>query len=74
VSFTPLPMARIPSCPIRLVAVHLLTAAGEIARILWLTTDGQLSCERHWPPQELALVLASNQQLIMGAAAEVRVI
>jgi hypothetical protein len=68
-------MARTPqACPIRLVAVHLLNKAGEIARILWLDADGHLSCEPHWLPRELALVLASNQRLVMGASAEVRVL
>ncbi|MEY4068613.1 MAG: hypothetical protein RLZZ332_949, partial [Actinomycetota bacterium] len=37
---------------------------------MFLTADGELSIHPHWLPRELALVLASNQQLIMGTAAE----
>ncbi|KMM17853.1 hypothetical protein [Synechococcus sp. GFB01] len=68
-------MARTPqACPIRLVAVHLLSAAGEISRILWLDAEGHLSSQPHWLPREQALVMASNQQLVMGSSAEVRVL
>jgi len=62
-----------PACPIRIVAVQLLNAAGHSCRQLFLTADGELSIHPHWLPRELALVLASNQQLIMGTAARVRV-
>ncbi len=55
------------------MTVHLLGSAGEILRVLFLDADGQLCLQPHWLPRELALVLASNQQLIMGASAEVRV-
>jgi hypothetical protein len=60
------------ACPIRLVVVQLLNAAGRRCRQLFLTADGELSLHPHWLPVELALVLASNQQLIMGATARVR--
>jgi hypothetical protein len=62
-----------PECPIRIVAVQLLSAAGRTCRQLFLTADGELSLHPHWLPRELALVLASNQQLIMGGIARVRV-
>ena len=62
-----------PACPIRIVAVQLLSAAGRTARQLFLTADGELSLQPHWLPRELAQVLASNQQLIMGTTARVRV-
>jgi hypothetical protein len=62
-----------PACPIRIVAVQLLSAAGRTARQLFLTADGELSLHPHWLPRELAQVLASNQQLIMGTTARVRV-
>jgi hypothetical protein len=65
--------ATAPACPIRIVAVQLLNAAGRSCRQLFLTADGELSIHPHWLPRELALVLASNQQLIMGTAARVRV-
>ena len=65
--------AKAPACPIRIVAVQLLSAAGRTCRQLFLTADGELSLHPHWLPRELAQVLASNQQLIMGATARVRV-
>ena len=65
--------ATAAACPIRIVAVQLLSAAGRTARQLFLTADGELSLHPHWLPRELALVLASNQQLIMGSMARVRV-
>ena len=47
------------SCPIPLVALHLL---------------GHISPTPQWLPREQALVLAANQLLVWGSAAEVLVL
>jgi len=66
-------MAPIPSsCPIAQVAVQLLSAAGAQSRLLFLDPQGQLSGQPHWLPQEQALLLASNQQIVMGPCARVQ--
>jgi hypothetical protein len=62
------------SCPIRLVALHLLGRSGEIQRILFLDPAGHISPTPHWLPREQALVLAANQRLVWGTAAEVLVL
>ena len=40
-----------PACPIRIVAVQLLSAAGRTCRQLFLTADGELSLHPHWLPR-----------------------
>ncbi|MGB5135450.1 MAG: hypothetical protein WBN89_09790 [Prochlorococcaceae cyanobacterium] len=50
------------------MAVHLRSTAGEISRSLWLDVEGHLSSQPHWLAREQALVLASNQQLVMGTS------
>jgi hypothetical protein len=58
-----------PACPIRLVSFHLAAKGSTKARHLFLDGEGHISDAPHWLPQEQALLLAGNQQLIWGAAA-----
>jgi len=66
------PLSR--TCPIRIVSVHLLGAAGELLRVLFLDREGRISAEPHYVPRDEALILASNQQRVLGPQAEVRVL
>jgi len=63
-----------PCCPIRIVSVHLLDAAGQLLRVLFLDREGHISAQPHYVPRSEALILASNQQIVLGAQAEVRVL
>ena len=62
------------SCPIRIVSVYLLDAAGRLLRVLFLDREGHICAEPHYVPREEALILASNQQRVLGPQAEVRVL
>ena len=74
------PLTR--SCPIRIISVHLLdaagfreaVAAGQLLRVLFLDREGHISAEPHYVPGEQALILAANQQRVLGPQAEVRVL
>ena len=61
-------------CPIRIVSVHLLDAAGRLLRVLFLDRDGHISSQPHYLPREEALVLAANQQRVLGSQARVQVL
>ena len=77
VSFASPAMAATPfsrSCPIRIISVHLLDAAGQLLRVLFLDREGHISAEPHYVPREQALILAANQQQVLGPQAEVRVL
>jgi hypothetical protein len=77
VSFASPAMAATPlsrSCPIRIISVHLLDAAGQLLRVLFLDREGHISAQPHYVPREQALILASNQQRVLGPQAEVRVL
>jgi hypothetical protein len=77
VSFASTAMAATPlsrTCPIRIISVHLLGAAGELLRVLFLDREGHISAEPHYVPRDEALILASNQQRVLGPQAEVRVL
>ena len=77
VSFAIPAMAAIPlsrSCPIRIISVHLLDGAGQLLRVLFLDHEGHISAEPHYVPREQALILASNQQRVLGPQAQVRVL
>ena len=63
-----------PCCPIRIVSVHLLDAAGQLLRVLFLDREGHISAQPHYLPREQALILAANQQRVLGPQAEVRVL
>ena len=54
--------------------MHLLDAAGQLLRVLFLDREGHISAEPHYLPREQALILASNQQRVLGPQAEVRVL
>ncbi len=70
------------SCPIRIISGHLLVAegfreavaAGQLLRVLFLDREGHISAQPHYLPREEALILASNQQLVLGPQVEVRVL
>ena len=61
-------------CPIRIISVHLLDAAGQLLRVLFLDREGHISAQPHYVPREQALILAANQQRVLGPQAEVRVL
>ena len=63
-----------PCCPIRIVSVHLLDAAGQLLRVLFLDREGQITSMPHYVPRAEALILASNQQIVLGPQAQVRVL
>jgi hypothetical protein len=63
-----------PVCPIRLVSFRLATKGSTKARRLFLDGEGHISADPHWLPQDQALLLARNQQLIWGSAAQVLVL
>lgn len=54
--------------------MHLLGAAGELLRVLFLDREGHICAQPHYVPLEEALILASNQQRVLGPQAEVRVL
>jgi hypothetical protein len=77
VSFASPAMAATPlshSCPIRIVSVHLIDAAGQLLRLLFLDSEGHMCAQTHYVPRDEALILASNQQRVLGPQAEVRVL
>jgi hypothetical protein len=70
-------MAAIPlsrSCPIRINSVHLLNDVGQLLRVLFLDREGHISAKLHYVPRKQALILAANQQRVLGPKAEVRVL
>jgi hypothetical protein len=78
---TPVPFSLQPArpaaerhCPIRIVSVHLLDAAGQLLRVLFLDREGHITAQPHYVPREETLILASNQQRVLGPQARVRVL
>ena len=69
---TATPFSR--ACPIHIISVHLLDAAGRLLRVLFLDREGHISAQPHYVPREEALILASNQQQVLGAQALVQVL
>jgi hypothetical protein len=61
-------------CPIRIISVHLLDAAGQLLRVLFLDREGHISAQPHFLPREEALILAANQQRVLGSQARVQVL
>ena len=55
-----------PCCPIRIVSVHLLDAAGQLLRVLFLDREGHISVQPHYVPRAEALILASNSRSCLG--------
>jgi len=70
------------ACPIRIISVHLLVAhgfreavaAGQLLRVLFLDRAGHISPQPHYVPRAEALILASNQQRVLGSQARVQVL
>jgi len=78
---TPLPFSLQPArpaaerhCPIRIVSVHLLDAAGQLLRVLFLDREGHITAQPHYVPREEALIMAANQQRVLGTQARVQVL
>lgn len=61
-------------CPIRVISVQLLDAAGHLLRVLFLDREGHISALPHYVPREEALILAANQQRVLGSQARVQVL
>jgi hypothetical protein len=61
-------------CPIRIISVQLLDAAGQLLRVLFLDREGHISAQPHYLPREEALILAANQQRVLGSQARVQVL
>ena len=59
---------------LRIVSAHLLDAAGQLLRVLFLDREGHISAQPHYVPRAEALILASNQQIVLGPQAQVRVL
>jgi len=77
VSFANPAMAATPlvrACPIRIISVHLLDTAGQLLRVLFLDREGHISIRPHYVPRAEALILASNQQRVLGLQAKVQVL
>ena len=53
-------------CPIRIISVQLLDAAGQLLRVLFQDRVGHISS---LIPRAEALILAANQQRLLGAQA-----
>jgi hypothetical protein len=63
-----------PASSIRQAFFHLVAKDRTNARHLFLAGEGQICGAFHWLPREQALLLARNQQLIWGSAAQVIVL
>jgi hypothetical protein len=55
------------------VSVHLLGTAGQL-RVLFLDREGHISAQPHFVPRGEALILAANQQRVLGPQARVHVL
>ena len=54
--------------------MQLLVAAGRLLRGLFLDREGHISSQPHYLPREEALILAANQQQVLGSQARVQVL
>jgi hypothetical protein len=66
------PLSR--TCPIRIISVHLIGAVGELLRVLFFDREGHISAAPHYVPRNEALILAANQQQVLGAQGRVQVL
>jgi len=62
------------TCPILIISVQLLDTAGRLLRMLFLDREGHISSQPHYLPREEALILAGNQQRVLGSQARVQVL
>ena len=53
----PVRLAAERHCPIRIISVHLLDAAGQLLRVLFLDREGHVSDQPHYLPQARVHVL-----------------
>ena len=63
-----------PACPICFITFRLAAKSSTTAWHLFLDGEGQICADPHWLPREQALLLARNQQMIWGSAAQVNVL
>ena len=63
-----------PACPICFITFRLAAKSSTTAWHLFLDGEGQICADPHWLPREQALLLARNQQLLWGSAAQVIVL
>jgi hypothetical protein len=63
-----------PACSICFISFLLAAKGSTEARPLFLDGEGHISAAPHWLPREQALLLAHDQQLIWGSAAQVVVV
>jgi hypothetical protein len=68
------PAAAERRCPIHIISVHLLDAAGQLLRVLFLDREGRITAQPHFLPRAEALILAANQQRVLGAQGRVQVL
>ncbi|MEB3271332.1 MAG: hypothetical protein VKJ44_06770 [Synechococcus sp.] len=54
-------------CPLGVISVQLLDAAGPLLRVPCLDREGQISAKPDLAPGEKALILAANQRRVLGA-------
>ena len=54
--------------------MHFLGAAGELLRVLFLDREGHITAQPHYVPRGEALILAANQQRVLGAQGRVQVL
>ena len=52
----------------------MLFRSGRLLRVLFLDREGHISAQPHYVPREEALILASNQQQVLGPQARVQVL
>ena len=62
------------TCPIRIVSIQLLDAAGQLLRVLFLDLEGHITAQPHDVPRSETLILAANQQRVLGAQGRVQVL
>ena len=65
---------RIISVHLLIISVHLFDAASQLLRVLFLDREEHITSQPHYVPREEALILASNQQIVLGPQAAVRVL
>lgn len=54
--------------------MQLLDTAGRLLRVLFLDREGHISSQPHYLPREQDLILAANQQRVLGSQARVQVL
>ena len=63
-----------PACPICFISFRLAAKGSTEAQRLFLDREGHISAQPHYVPRAEALILASNQQIVLGPQAQLRVL